>query len=151
MNPGHADRRTLELWAGIECTVNRVGDTYFDQLEFGGHCTRCEDLDLIAGLGISTVRYPLLWERLAPGPPEGASWSWADDRLGRLRALNIRPIVGLVHHGSGPRHTSLLDPSFADGLAAFARALAERYPWVEDYTPVNEPLTTARFSGLYCN
>ena len=29
------------------------------------------------------------------------------------------------------------------------RAVAERYPWVEDYTPVNEPLTTARFSGLY--
>jgi dTDP-4-dehydrorhamnose reductase len=34
-------------------------------------------------------------------------------------------------------------------LAAFARAVAERYPWVEDYTPVNEPLTTARFCGLY--
>ena len=28
-------------------------------------------------------------------------------------------------------------------------AVAARYPWVEDYTPVNEPLTTARFSGLY--
>lgn len=27
--------------------------------------------------------------------------------------------------------------------------MAARYPWVEDYTPVNEPLTTARFSGLY--
>jgi aspartyl/glutamyl-tRNA(Asn/Gln) amidotransferase C subunit len=27
--------------------------------------------------------------------------------------------------------------------------LAERFPWLEWYTPVNEPLTTARFSGLY--
>jgi dTDP-4-dehydrorhamnose reductase len=27
--------------------------------------------------------------------------------------------------------------------------VAERYPWIEDWTPVNEPLTTARFSGLY--
>lgn len=27
--------------------------------------------------------------------------------------------------------------------------VAERYPWVCDYTPVNEPLTTARFSALY--
>jgi dTDP-4-dehydrorhamnose reductase len=42
-----------------------------------------------------------------------------------------------------------VEPGFAEGLAAFARAVAERYPWVEDYTPVNEPLTTARFSGLY--
>jgi dTDP-4-dehydrorhamnose reductase len=61
----------------------------------------------------------------------------------------MRPIVGLVHHGSGPAHTSLLDPGFAEGLADFARAVAERYPWVDGYTPVNEPLTTARFSGLY--
>lgn len=27
--------------------------------------------------------------------------------------------------------------------------VAARYPWVRYYTPVNEPLTTARFSGLY--
>jgi dTDP-4-dehydrorhamnose reductase len=61
----------------------------------------------------------------------------------------VRPIVGLVHHGSGPRYTSLIDPGFSGGLAAHARAVAERYPWVADYTPVNEPLTTARFSALY--
>nr|MBA3824886.1 family 1 glycosylhydrolase [Ktedonobacterales bacterium] len=53
------------------------------------------------------------------------------------------------HHGSGPRATSLLDPGFAPGLAAYAAAFARRYPWVTQYTPVNEPLTTARFSGLY--
>ncbi|MBD0362851.1 MAG: sugar nucleotide-binding protein, partial [Coleofasciculus sp. C3-bin4] len=75
--------------------------------------------------------------------------SWADERLERLRELGIRPIVGLVHHGSGPRHTRLIDPAFPEELAKFARAVAERYPWVENYTPVNEPLTTARFSGMY--
>ena len=47
------------------------------------------------------------------------------------------------------RHTSLLDDTFAGGLAEFARACARRYPWIEMVTPVNEPLTTARFSGLY--
>src|SRR5678816_2034165 len=67
----------------------------------------------------------------------------------RLRALGIDPIVGLAHHGSGPFGTSLLDDGFAEGLAAFARTVAERYPWVGRYTPVNEPLTTARFSALY--
>src|SRR5947209_10596859 len=139
----------LELWGGVECTINRVGDTYFDQLERNGHLRRLEDLDLFAELGIRAIRYPVQWERIAPKGLEQADWSWSDERLGRLRALGIRPIVGLVHHGSGPRHTSLLDPSFADGLATFARAVAERYPWIESYTPVNEPLTTARFSGLY--
>ena len=139
----------LEMWAGLECTVNRVGDRYFNQMERNGHGTRLDDLNLFADLGVTAIRYPVLWELTAPEGPDKADWSWADERLGRLQELGINPIVGLVHHGSGPRHTSLIDPSFATGLAEFAHAVAERYPWVENYTPVNEPLTTARFSGLY--
>jgi len=139
----------LEIWGGLECTVNRVGDEYFNQMARNGHATRTTDLDLFAELGVTAMRYPVLWELTAPEGLERADWSWADERLGRLQELGIRPIVGLVHHGSGPRHTSLIDPAFAKGLAEFAQAFAERYPWVEMYTPVNEPLTTARFSGLY--
>ena len=62
---------------------------------------------------------------------------------------HVKPIVGLVHHGSGPRYTHLLDPSFPQRLAEYARAVAERYPHIDAYTPVNEPVTTARFSALY--
>jgi dTDP-4-dehydrorhamnose reductase len=141
--------RPLEVWGGIECTVNRVGDTYFDQMRMSGHDERISDLDLLADLKLSKVRYPVLWERTAPNGPDSADWSWSDQRLGRLRELGIDPIVGLVHHGSGPRHTSLVDPGFATKFAEYAGAVAARYPWVEDYTPVNEPLTTARFSCLY--
>ena len=61
----------------------------------------------------------------------------------------MRPIVGLLHHGSGPPTTDLTDPQFPEKFADFATAVAGRYPWVDSYTPVNEPLTTARFSGLY--
>jgi dTDP-4-dehydrorhamnose reductase len=43
----------------------------------------------------------------------------------------------------------LLDPEFPEKFARYARTVAGRYPWVRDYTPVNEPLTTARFSALY--
>ncbi|PSB17442.1 dTDP-4-dehydrorhamnose reductase [Phormidesmis priestleyi ULC007] len=139
----------VELWAGVECTVNRVGDQYFDQLKRNGHADRITDLDLFASLGVTAIRYPVLWERIAPGDLNQADWSWADQRLQRLRELDIEPIVGLVHHGSGPDHTSLIDPAFAQKLAEFAQAVATRYPWVRHYTPINEPLTTARFSGLY--
>jgi dTDP-4-dehydrorhamnose reductase len=139
----------LEMWAGVECTVNRVGDQYFDQLERNGHTTRIDDLDRFAELGIRAIRYPVLWERVAPNGLEKADWAWTDERLERLRELNICPIVGLVHHGSGPLDTSLVDPQFPERLAQFARAVSDRYPWVTHYTPVNEPLTTARFSGLY--
>jgi dTDP-4-dehydrorhamnose reductase len=139
----------LEIWGGVECTVNRVGDAYHHQLERSGHARRIDDLDRFAELGIQALRYPVLWERTAPDGLDRASFAWADARLARIRALGMRPIVGLIHHGSGPPGTSLVDPGFADGLARFARAVAERYPWIEDWTPVNEPLTTARFSGLY--
>ncbi|MGI9105170.1 MAG: family 1 glycosylhydrolase [Pyrinomonadaceae bacterium] len=139
----------LELWAGVECTVNRVGDEYYDQLERSGHASRPEDLDLFAELGVRAMRYPVLWERTAPDGLQRADWAWADARLTRLREHSVRPIVGLLHHGSGPRHTSLVAPNFPNELAIYARAVAERYPWVDAYTPVNEPLTTARFSGLY--
>ncbi len=139
----------LELWGGPECTVNRVGDIYFDQLERTGHAGRLADLDLFAELGFRAVRYPVLWERTAPSGIEHADWTWPDERLPRLRELGIVPIAGLVHHGSGPRSTSLLDPQFPEKLAEYAGAVARRYPWLSCYTPVNEPLTTARFSGLY--
>jgi len=138
-----------QLWAGMECTVNRVGDDYFDQVVRSGHQERISDLDRFADLGIRALRYPVLWERTAPHGLATADWSWPDQRLARLRELGVTPIVGLVHHGSGPRETSLVDPAFPEKLAGYARAVAERYPWVDAYTPVNEPLTTARFSGLY--
>ena len=48
----------LEMWAGIECTRNRVGNTFFDQLELGGHVDRLSDLRLVAQLGVRTLRYP---------------------------------------------------------------------------------------------
>lgn len=139
----------VELWGGVECTCRRVGDAYSDQLTRSGHRDRLTDLDLFAGLGLRTLRYPVLWEHVAPDSLDRPDWRWADERLGRLQTLGIAPIVGLVHHGSGPRYTSLADAGFAEGLARYAGLVAERYPWVQYYTPVNEPLTTARFSGLY--
>ena len=144
-----AETTPLEMWAGIECTVNRVGDTYSDQLERSGHAIRSKDLERLAELGIRTVRYPILWERTAPEALDKLDWSWADERMEALQRLGLTPIVGLVHHGSGPRYTTLLDPEFPKKLATFAGSVARRYPWVTDYTPVNEPLTTARFSFLY--
>src|SRR6266550_3506280 len=90
----------LEMWAGIECSINRVGDYYFDQLERSGHSLRIRDLDRLAALGIHALRYPVLWERTAPEGIDHIEWSWTDERLARLQQLNVRPIVGLLHHGS---------------------------------------------------
>ncbi|KQQ40066.1 dTDP-4-dehydrorhamnose reductase [Duganella sp. Leaf126] len=139
----------LALWGGVECTVNRVGDRYFDQAAQSGHGARPGEVELLHSTGLSALRYPILWERIAPDGLESADWSVADAQLAACRERGITVIAGLVHHGSGPRTTSLVDAGFAPGLAAYAGAVAARYPWIDHYTPVNEPLTTARFSTLY--
>ena len=142
-------RQPLEIWGGIECTLNRVGERYLDQAIRSGYDKRADDPARIAALGVRALRFPILWEKTAPLDLAAADWSWPDRQLPALRAEGIEVIAGLVHHGSGPRHTSLLDPAFAEQLATYAGAVAARYPWIDAWTPVNEPLTTARFACLY--
>ncbi len=134
-------RPPLRMWGGIECSHVRVGDRVRDQIAETGHRERGGDLDMVADLGVQTLRYPVVWG--------AADWSWVDARLARLRALGIAPIAGLLHHGWGPGEMHALHPGFAEGFAAHAEEVARRYPWVRDYTPINEPVTTARFSYLY--
>jgi dTDP-4-dehydrorhamnose reductase len=139
----------LELWGGVECSVVRIGDEYRNQLVDTGHAARFADLDAMIGLGIKAARYPILWETVAPESPNELDFSWHDKRLEHLRNRGIKVIASLVHHGSGPRYTNLLDPDFPDLLAEFAGKVARRYPWIDAWNPVNEPMTTARFSCLY--
>ena len=137
---------SMELWGGLECTVNRVHDNFFDQHAWSGHRPRVrEDLERIASLGIRTLRTALHWEYFAATN----SWAFFDKTLAEMQRLGLEPIAGLVHHGSGPRGTDLLDPRFPHKLAAYASAVAERYPHILRYTPVNEPNTTGRFACLY--
>ncbi|MBT1073434.1 family 1 glycosylhydrolase [Pelotalea chapellei] len=138
-----------EIWGGVECTVNRVRDTFHNQLLATGHWHRADDLERFASLGIRTMRYPILWELVSPDSLDTRDWRWTDERLAQMKSLGITPIAGLLHHGSGPTYTSLVDPAFPRKLARFAQLVAERYPWLETFTPINEPLTTARFSGMY--
>ncbi len=139
---------SIPIWGGVECTISRVGHRFISQCEKSGHDRRLQDLKLFRDLGIECVRYPFLWEKIAKSNGE-MDWSWADERAAELRRLNLKPIAGLLHHGSGPAFTNLLDPRFPYLFANYARMLAQRFPWIEDYTPINEPLTTARFCGLY--
>lgn len=135
----------LRLWGGVECSVVRVGGRARDQVRETGHHDRTGDLARIAALGIRTLRYPVLWERCG----DEAGWDWHDRKLALLRRLGVRPVAGLLHHGAGTLPGGLLDPGFAEGLAAHAGRVAERYGDLDLWTPVNEPLTTARFGCLY--
>ena len=140
--------KPLELWVGPECTINRVDDRWRDQSALTGFASRPDDIDRLASLGAKRVRFPVLWERAA-AVPGALDFTWAASAIAGLHSHGLEPIVGLLHHGSGPRHTSLVDPHFPTLFADYARQVAERFPDVECWTPINEPLTTARFSCLY--
>ncbi|MCU1222305.1 MAG: dTDP-4-dehydrorhamnose reductase [Edaphobacter sp.] len=139
-------RSPMELWAGVECTINRVGATFHDQYSRSGHRERVhEDMQMFAGLGLQTLRTAVHWEHFE----RTNCWSCADCTLQAMEQFGLRPIVGMLHHGSGPPSTSLLDKEFPEKFAAFALQVTKRYPWVLDYTPINEPQTTGRFACLY--
>lgn len=138
-----------EIWAGMECSIIRTNSSYKDQLMMSGHYQRIDDLNLFHELGIKTVRFPMLWEKLAAIKNDIPDFRYTDTRIRRLKELNIEPIAGLLHHGSGPSYTNLLDPDFPALFADYAFQVANHYPEIRYYTPINEPLTTARFSGLY--
>ena len=76
------------------------------------------------------------------------SWDGPTSVCARLRELGIEPIVGFVHHGSGPRRHAPPRPWLRGGAGALRRAVRGPLSMGRAYTPVNEPLTTARFSGL---
>ena len=138
----------IALWGGLECSVTRIGDTFRDQFADTGHRARTEDLQAVAELGIRTLRYPVLWESVAPHDPSICDWTWHDRQMETLRTLGIAPIVGLIHHGSGPHYTHLFDPNFADGLARHAERVAARYPWVRMFTPPVEGMLLAEDASL---
>ncbi|MDB5851857.1 MAG: sugar nucleotide-binding protein [Rhodoferax sp.] len=139
----------MEVWGGLECTINRVNNQFFDQLEHTGHYDRMQDIKSFADLGIKTLRYPILWEKHQPQKNVEIDWELTERKLNQARSLNIEVIAGLVHHGSGPAYVHMLEETFVEGLALYAAKVAEKFPWISYYTPINEPLTTARFCGLY--
>ena len=51
----------LQLWGGLECTVNRIKGNYFIQIDRNGHSHRFCDIERFSSLGIQAIRYPVLW------------------------------------------------------------------------------------------
>lgn len=138
----------MEVWGGIECSINRIGENYFDQLEYYNLYRRPELITPILELGLKTLRFPILWEKNWPDQNKAPVWA-VEKQLEILKKSNVNIIAGLVHHGSGPASASIESDDFAEKFATYAKSVAIKFPWINDYTPINEMLTTARFCGLY--
>ena len=109
-----------------------------------------DDLHRAASLGLQALRYGIPWYRVNPAPGE-FDWSWTDPVIDyATRTLGLTLILDLVHYGTPLwLDGGVLHPGYDQAVAAYARAVAERYAdRVGWYTPLNEPLITAEFCGL---
>ncbi len=121
-----------------------------DVLDTTEHTVRYkEDLKLLARDGITDFRCCIPWHKIER--VRGVyDWAWTDRYLGYVRRLGLRPIADPLHHTSFPQwlEHGFANPEFPDAYQDFVRAFAKRYPWVTDYTIINEPLATAVLAGF---
>lgn len=139
-------RHRTPFVAGLESTYLPLFDLDITETSGHQHAWR-RDLEPLRGL-VQQIRYPIRWHRVEPSPGH-FDWSGTDAALDHLGELGLSPIVDLMHHTSYPGWLSdgLRDRRFPGAFARFAAAVAERYPWLEAYTLVNEPFSTLHFAG----
>ena len=134
---------------GIECSNPTIdnGRTRRDQLEECGHYERWrDDLRLTCDLGLKVLRYGLPIHRVFLGPGK-YDWEFADLVMAELRRLKLTPILDLLHFGVPDWLGNFQNPELPVYFADYCGAVAQRYPWVRYYTPVNEIYVSARMSA----
>jgi beta-glucosidase len=143
-------KQSFRWAAGIEGSV--IPHLGIDQFEWTQHDRRWrEDLTLAAqDLQCKWLRYSLVWGKIEPEPGR-FDWSWVDERLELANELSLKFILDLVHFGVPQWLPGAFgDIEFPAALERLATAFGSRYaghPAIPSICPINEPLTTAFFSG----
>ncbi len=136
------------LCTGIECSTPTIeGGLRMDELEKTGHYQRFDqDIRMVSELGLRFLRYGIPFHQVC-GIPGAYDWHFTDQAMESCRRHGIVPIVDLMHFGVPDWLRNFQNPAIADVFSGYARAFAERYPWIRYYTLVNEPFVTANFSA----
>ena len=114
-----------------------------------GPGTLDQRLNQLQALGVTTVRFSIHWDQVAPRQPVRAlaandpayQWGGVDAVLDGLHARGIQPLVtlygtpGWANGGAKPN----VAPTSATAFADFAYVVAKRYPFVRDWTIWSEP------------
>ncbi len=134
---------------GIECSYPTIqnGKVRRDQLRECGHYDRYkEDIGLVKEMGLKVLRYGLPYYSIHQGPGK-YDWEFADLAMAEIKKQGITPILDLMHFGVPDWIGNFQNPELPVHFADYCAAVAERYPWVRYYTPVNEIYVTARHSA----
>jgi beta-glucosidase len=105
-----------------------------------------QDFELLKDMGITHLRYGTPLHTTWTGA-DRFDWSFADEKFSALSEKGIVPIMDLCHFGLPDWLGDFQNPDFPKLFGEYAGAFAQRYPWVQHYTPVNEMLICATFSA----
>ncbi len=107
-----------------------------------------KDFELVQEMGIKFLRYGPPFYKTFTGA-DSFEWSFADEAFRELRQRDIVPIVDLCHFGVPGWIGNFQNPDFPELFAAYSKAFATRYPWIQLYTPINEMYICALFSAQF--
>jgi beta-glucosidase/6-phospho-beta-glucosidase/beta-galactosidase len=114
----------------------------------GHHEAWSTDLDLVVESGASVLRWGPPIHRVWLGPGH-FDWDWTDAVMAGMRQRGIEPMLDLLHFGLPDWLGDVIgSPEWPPLFGDYVQAVAARYPWVRYWTPVNEPMVTAKFSAL---
>ena len=137
----------MEILSGFEST--HIVGTGEDILRLTKHTDLYEyDLALARKSGLKTLRYPAPWHDIEKR--RGVyDWRWMDQVMACMQKLHLVPILDPLNHTSFPEwlNGGFAHPQFPEAYREFVTALAMRYPWVTNYSVINEPLVTTWFCG----
>ena len=142
---------TFMFATGIENSYPTIhnGRERVDEMEKCEHYKYWKtDFDKVQELGIRFLRYGPPLHKTFTGPGR-FDWSFADEAFQELKRRRIIPITDLCHFGVPDWMGNFQNPDFPQLFAGYARAFAQRFPWIQLYTPVNEMYVCALFSGRY--
>jgi beta-glucosidase/6-phospho-beta-glucosidase/beta-galactosidase len=149
---GTATEQKFMFATGIECSYPVITgpdgkDLRVDELEKTRHYEHWkEDFGLVRDLGLEFLRYGPPYYRVHQGA-DRYDWSFVDQTFGELKRLQITPIADLCHFGVPDWIGGFQNTDWPELYADYARAFAERYDWVQMFTPVNEIYVAAIFSA----
>ncbi len=144
----------LHFALGVEDTFvpqSRPGERAIDEYELTEHYRHWHsDLGLAREAGATMLRWGIPWHRVNP---ERGRWDfeWLDRVMDRFAELQLEPIIDLLHYGTPLwLESEFAHPDYPEVVAEYAATVAERYRGVaRSFTPVNEPMIHAQFSGQY--
>jgi beta-glucosidase/6-phospho-beta-glucosidase/beta-galactosidase len=150
----HADRSGNFIFAtGIECSYPTIAGpngrrVRVDELDKTFHYRHWQhDLALVRDLGLQYLRYGPPYHCVHTGP-DRYDWEFTDLVFAEMRRLEITPIVDLCHFGVPDWIGDFQNRDWPEQFARYAAAFAQRFPWVQLYTPVNEIYVCAKLSTL---